>query len=248
MTFVQMFCLGAAWLIGGFIHGVTSIGCGMIAMPVVTFLTTPKEAILISCLTGVIIPLVITIIYRRHILRKEVLWLSLGCLPGIPAGTALLTTVSGPVLLFGLGVMLIFFVAWQYFSRSVRPRLPFTAATAFLAGTAGSFFTACTSLGGPVLAVYAAFRGWEKEKALASTSMYFNVLNAGLVFSQWKAGLYSSGLIDAVAITLPCAVLGVLLSIPVVRHMPQQAFRKVLLIMILISGATLLFRSVMSLG
>ncbi len=245
MTFAQMFCLGAVWMLGGFVHGVTSIGGGMVAMPVVTFLTEPREAILISCLTGVIIPLVITIIYWRHILWREALWLSLGCLPGIPAGTALLSVVSGRVLLFCLGIMLLLFVSWQHFSRNIRPTLRFTPASALLAGTAGSFLTACTSLGGPVLAVYAAFRGWDKEKALASTSMYFNVLNAGLIFSQWRAGLYSVGLVDAVVITLPCAVIGVLLSIPVVRHMPQQAFRKFLLIMIMISGAVLIFRSVM---
>ena len=52
MTFAQLFCIAAVWLLGGFIHGVTSIGGGMIAMPVVTFLTTPRDAILISCLTG----------------------------------------------------------------------------------------------------------------------------------------------------------------------------------------------------
>lgn len=243
MTFTQLFCIAAAWLIGGFIHGVTSIGGGMIAMPVVTFLTSPSDAILISCLTGFIIPLALAIIYRRHILWREVLFLSLGCLPGIPAGIALFTAVSGPALLFGVGSMLIFFVVWQYLSRKVRPTLPYHPISAFIAGVAGAFITSCTSLGGPILAVYAALRGWEKEHALASTSMFFNLLNVGLIFGQWHAGLYSQSLITAVSVSLPSAVLGVLISIPVVKRMPQQAFRKLLLGMILLSGFVLLYRS-----
>ena len=244
MTFAQLACIAAIWLLGGFVHGVTSIGGGMIAMPVVTFLTTPRDAILISCLTGFIMPLALAIIYRRHILWREVIFLALGCIPGIPAGLVLLTTVSGPVLLFGVGVMLIFFVSWQYLSRRMRPALPYKPLYAFIAGVAGAFLTSCTSLGGPVLAVYAAFRGWEKENALASTSMYFNFLNVGLIFGQWHAGLYSESLIGAVSVSLPSAVLGVLISIPVVRRMPQQAFRKLLLGMILLSGLVLIYRSI----
>ena len=245
MTFTQLFCIAVSWIVGGFVHGVTSIGGGMIAMPVITFIASPREAILISCLTSFIIPVALAIIYRRHILWREVLFLSLGCLPGIPAGIALLTAVSGPALLFALGLMLIFFVAWQHLSRRVRPGLPYRPLYAFLAGTAGAFLTACTSLGGPVLAVYAAFRGWEKEKALASTNMFFNFLNLGIILGQWQAGLYSMSLMGAVAVSLPSAMLGVAISILVVRRMPQQAFRKLLLGMILLSGLTLIVRSVM---
>ena len=46
------------------------------------------------------------------------------------------------------------------------------------------------------------------------------------------------------SVSLPSAVLGVLISIPVVRRMPQQAFRKLLLGMILLSGLVLIYRSI----
>ena len=91
--------------------------------------------------------------------------------------------------------------------------------------------------------MYAAFRRWGKEETLASTSMFFNVMNLILLFTQWKAGLYSSELLDAVAVSLPCAVLGVLASLPVVRRMPQQTFRKVLLAMIFVSGLLIIGRA-----
>ena len=44
---------------------------------------------------------------------------------------------------------------------------------------------------------------------------------------------------------LTAAVIGVLISIPVVRHMPQETFRKLLLVMIFIAGATLVGRTVL---
>ena len=244
MTSLQLFFIALAWLLGGFVHGVAAVGGGMVAMPIATTFTGAREAILISCLTGLIIPLALSVLYRRHILLREVLWLSAGCIPGIPAGVALLTVLSGSVLLFGVGTMLIVFVLWQMCSHSVRTTLPFHPAAALLAGFVGAFVTACTSLGGPILAMYAAFRGWGNEQTLASTSMFFNIMNLGLIALQWKAGLYTAELLGAVALSLPCAVAGVLISMPVVRRMPQKTFRKVLLAMIFASGLMLLGRAV----
>lgn len=245
MTLASLLWLAFSWLLGGFVHGVTSIGGAMVAMPLITFIAGPKEAILIACLSSGIIPLALSIIYRRHILRRETFWLSLGCIPGIPAGVATLTTLTGPALLFSVGALLIFFVLWQTHSHKVRPALPFHPLLSFIVGVLGAFLTACTSLGGPVFAVYAAFRGWQKEEALATTSMTFNFVNASIIVMQWYAGLYGDAVFNSVAVSLPSAILGVVISIPVVRHMPQETFRKLLLLMIFISGATLVARSVL---
>ena len=245
MSLLSLAWMAFAWMLGGFVHGVTSIGCSMVAMPLISFTVEPREAIVIACLAGGIVPLMLFAVYHRHLLRRETLWLSLGCLPGIPAGTAMLASLPGRVLFLGMSVMLLFFVAWQMLSHRVRPALPYHPLVAFLVGLGCSFLAACTRLGGPVLAVYAAFRGWQKEAALATTSMTFNVLNAGIVLCQWKAGLYNDAVLDAVFVSLPAAMAGVLISIPVVRHMPQELFRKLLLLMVLVSGITLLGRAVM---
>ena len=232
MSLLSLAWMAFAWMLGGFVHGVTSIGCSMVAMPLMSFTVEPREAIVIACLAGGIVPLMLFAVYHRHLLRRETLWLSLASLPG-------------RVLFLGMSVMLLFFVVWQMLSHRVRPALPYHPLVAFLVGLGCSFLAACTSLGGPVLAVYAAFRGWQKEAALATTSMTFNVLNAGIVLCQWKAGLYNDAVLDAVFVSLPAAMAGVLISIPVVRHMPQELFRKLLLLMVLVSGITLLGRAVM---
>ncbi len=245
MTFVHILWIAFSWLLGGFIHGVTSIGCSMVAMPLISFVVDARESIIIACLAGSVVPLMLFVIYHRHLLRRETLWLGLGCLPGIPAGTALLASLPGRALFFGISVMLLFFVGWQMFSHRIRPTLPFHPATAFGVGLVSSFLAACTSLGGPALAVYAAFRGWQKEAALATTSMTFNILNAGIALCQWQAGLYSADVIDAVLVSLPASMLGVLISIPVVRRIPQELFRRLLLLMIFFSGIILLGRAVL---
>lgn len=245
MTLSAMFFIAAAWLIGGFVHGVTSIGGAMVAMPLITFVTGPREAILVACIVGGLAPLALSIIYRRYVLWRETLWLALGCIPGIPAGVAMLTTLSGPALLLAVGGMLIFFVLWQTLSHKVRAALPFHALTTLLVGIVAAFLTACTSLGGPPLAVYATFRGWKKEEALATLSMTFNFINLSVVLSQWKSGLYDSSVASAVSVSLPCIIIGVLASVPVVRRMPQETFRRLLLLMIFTSGVILICRAVL---
>ena len=239
-----LFWLGFSWVVGGFVHGVSSIGGAMVAMPMMTFTIPPRESILIACMISGIIPLALSLLYRRYILRRELLWLALGAVPGVPAGVALFTALSGPVLLFGTGMLLMLFVLWQTFSHHVRRTLPFHPAATFLVGVAGGFLTACTSMGGPVFAIYAAFRGWRKEEALATTSMNFNVVNAGIILLQSQAGLYDDFVLQAAAVSLPCAILGVLVSVPVVRRMPQETFRRVLFLMIFLSGLVLVGRAV----
>ncbi len=245
MASAHILWIAFSWLLGGFVHGVTSIGASMVAMPMITFVTEPREAILIACVSSGVVPLALSVIYRKSILWRETLWLSAGCIVGIPAGVAMLTRLSGPVLLFAMGVMLLFFVAWQTFSHHLTVTLPFHPATALFAGFLGAFLTAGTSLGGPAAAVYAAFRGWNQQNALASTSMYFNFVNGSVVLMQWHAGLYDNGVFSAISVSLTAAILGVLVSIPVVRHMPQATFRKLLILMIFFSGVTLLGRAVL---
>lgn len=48
--------IALAWTVGGFISGVTSMGCSLIAMPVLTLVMSPDRAILISCVCGGVIP------------------------------------------------------------------------------------------------------------------------------------------------------------------------------------------------
>ena len=75
--------------------------------------------------------------------------------------------------------------------------------------------------------------------------MYFNFVNGSVVLMQWHAGLYDSGVFSAISVSLTAAVLGVLISIPVVRHMPQATFHRLLLLMIFASGVTLVGRAVL---
>ena len=157
----------------------------------------------------------------------------------------MLSVLSGTVLMLTIGVLLIFFVSWQFFSHKVRATLPLSSRHGAHHRHRGRVPYRQHKPRRPHPRVYTAFRGWEQKNALATTSMYFNFVNASIIVMQRKAGLYSSAVYDAVSISLTFAVIGVLISIPVVRRMPQETFRKLLLLMIFISGVTLLSRSVM---
>ena len=63
---------------------VTSIGAAMVAMPLITFIASPKEGHSHRCISSGVAPLALSIIYRRYILWKEMIWLSLGCIVAFP--------------------------------------------------------------------------------------------------------------------------------------------------------------------
>ena len=53
------------WLLGGIIGGATGIGAIMIAMPILTMVLAPGDAVLVSCLVGLYGCIHLALAYRR---------------------------------------------------------------------------------------------------------------------------------------------------------------------------------------
>ena len=85
--------IALAWTVGGFISGVTSMGCSLIAMPVLTLVMSPDRAILISCVCGGVIPALLVPLHHRGIILRELLLLLGASLPGSAAGVLIFEQV-----------------------------------------------------------------------------------------------------------------------------------------------------------
>ena len=97
-------------------------------------------------------------------------------------------------------------------------------------------------MGGPILAMYAVLRGWSKEVTLSMLSTMAAVSMVFLMVLQWKSGLYTPEMLHSAAWAAPCAVAGVLVSIPVIRRINPAIFRRILLFMLAVSSIMLFVR------
>ena len=234
--------IALAWTVGGFISGVTSMGCSLIAMPVLTLVMSPDRAILISCVCGGVIPALLVPLHHRGIILRELLLLLGASLPGSAAGVLIFEQVPAAWLNIALGFALAGFVIWQAHGTGVGLRLRRYGPASLLAGFLGGAANALTGMPGSVLGVYATLRTWSKENMLSMQSAFF-ALSALLTISiQWSRGLYSPSILFDIACSLPGAALGILASIPAQRLINRRSCRRLLLVLLGLSAVTLFCR------
>lgn len=232
------------WFLSGLLHGLTSFGGNMVAIPLLTLVMPAREAIVFSCLSGTAIFLGLGFIYRRTALWLEIVSLGLSSLAGVPVGMAFLQQAGPRLLMLAAGSCLILFLLWQFVSRRLHVAeaafarwwcLPF----GFLSGVMMS----AVGMGGPPLVLYAYLRRWSKESTIGGTNLAAAISMLAILPSQWRAGLYGPGLFQAALAGAFFALLGIAASVPLARRINALLFRRLLLMMIGLSACMLLVRA-----
>lgn len=206
-----------AWILGGFVSGVSGIGGAMVAFPLLALVIPVHQLIALTCIINVVMDGCLAGMHFRHC-RLSSLWPMLaGSVPGSFAGLYILQICSGAVLQGAVGLLLLYYVYWQMTFRAAQgpvshPRMLGAAAGfgAGLLGTLGVFF----------------------------------VLRATVTLVlQGMAGFYTPTVLTCAMYGAPGVILGTCIAFPVVKHISQQAFRKVLLCVIAVAGLVCLVRA-----
>jgi uncharacterized membrane protein YfcA len=96
--------------------------------------------------------------------------------------------------------------------------------------------------GGPFYVIYLSMRGLDKGALRASFATWF-VIDGALRLGGYAAfGFLSADTLLKAAVALPVAVLGLLLGGRIHTTVSQQSFRRVISILLLVSGCGLLFK------
>lgn len=239
--------LSFVWLLAGFLSGITSFGGGLFAVPLSMLAIPPKDALIFGCLVSPTFALVLGLLYRSTILKKEFFLLLLSGILGLPLGLFILKHAPSSLLLLATGGMLTFFLLWMTVSKRLRIdfSLPLIAALPF--GLVFGILCGALGLPGPILAIYGVLRGWDKNVILGMINLLAAVTIYALELMQWQQGMYSSELLSYALWAIPAGVAGVCLSVPVLKRINVLVFRQLLLGMISISAVVLLYRGVMAL-
>ena len=162
---------------------------------------------------------------------------------GVPLGTLLLDHVRPAPLKMAVGVLLIVYSAWMAFVR--RPPTvtgggrPADAAVGFIGGVMGGM----ASLSGPAPAIWAQLRGFGKDEQRGVNQPYnMSVLFLALV-SAGIAGLLDATFLIWAAITVPTTLIGARIGLALYGRINEAQFRRLLLGLLGLSGATLILTS-----
>lgn len=232
----------AAWLVGGFISGVSGIGGAMVAVPLAALFLPVRDVVALSCILNVFMDGTIACLHLRHARLSALVPMLAGALPGSVLGLSILKAVPGAVLQGAVGALLLLFVGWQLAFRRRRARGesgPAGASAGFCAGVLGT----AISFDGPPAGVYGLYAGWPPRVFLGTLGVFFIIRGLVTCGLQASAGFYTPEVVHYACYGAPAVVLGTLCSFPVVRHIPADAFRRALMVLIAAAALVCLVRA-----
>ena len=232
-----IFLVGA--FVAAFVTGLAGFAFGMVAAGIWLFALTPVQTTTLIVAYGLLVQGYSTWKLRRAIIPSRLLPFVIGSAIGIPAGIAILELASAVHLRTGVGILLIAFSLYNL----LRPKAPDLkrvgvtgdAGVGFLNGVLGG----ATGLGGILPTLWCVLRGWPRDehRAVSQPTAVATFILTLIAFGG--LGLVTPETTWLCLIGLPALVAGTLLGWSLYGKLDEVAFRKVVLVLLLVSGTAI---------
>ncbi|MBU1248066.1 MAG: sulfite exporter TauE/SafE family protein [Proteobacteria bacterium] len=233
--------IAATFAFAGLVQGITGFGSVLVALPLLSLLLPVKTAIPLASLMALVINITLTVYLWKHIHWKRALILLAATVPGIPLGLWALKVGDVSWLQAVIGVVLLAFCLHGFFAKGFkRPPGNFWAV---IAGFSCGFLSAAIAAGGPPVVVYASSQKWSKDEIKALMSGYFMVTNIIVVVGYTLRELITLDIFTHFIISVPTLFLAIWLGQTLYSRLSGQDYRKVVMVMVLILGVVMLYRS-----
>lgn len=227
-----------ATFIGGVTTGLAGFAMGLVVSGIWLHILTPMQTAVL--IVGYALLVQTYSIWKvRHALSwRKVTPFIVGGAAGVPVGAVLLAHINPAHLRFGVGVLLILYSIYGLAKPSLKPvqgGIPSDVGIGFLNGLLG----ALTGLAGVIVTVWVQLRGLPKDSQRA---IFQPVILAAMVMtaiSLTLAGAVTAETIKLYLYGLPALAAGMWIGLKLYGKLDDAAFRKVILVLLLVSGLTL---------
>ena len=228
---------------GGVVLGTVSFGLGSVAAPVLLILLGAKPTVvIINTFIVVQLSLVLSGTWR-HIDIRITLWMIMGGIFAAPIGVFVLNVAAPSVLRIAIGVVIV--VMGLLSLRETRFPLATFPGSGIVYGFATCLTTTAISIGGPLGGIYAVAQRWPTETARAALALMFCVSSLLAVVLFAFSGLYTRETLINAAMLLPGLLAGFAIAKVLVRRLNQQAFRRAVIVIVVLAGCMLMARELL---
>ena len=224
------------------VFGLTGFGSTVLALPVLALVLPLKFAVPMLMLLDLCAFFVMGASFRRRVEFREIAWLVPFMLAGMALGLTLLIRVAEHYLLGVLGVFLLAYAGYGL-GRKGKP-VALARAWCVPIGFVGGAFSALFGTGGVLFALYNAGRIRDKAALRATNAAMIMLSSVVRLVLFGAAGLLTQdGLLLSAALLLPALFGGLWLGNRLHAAVPAAAVVKAVYALLVISGLTLLARS-----
>lgn len=195
-----------------------------IAAPLVAMVAVPLEFILL--------------LRHRAALNWQAVWrLSLASALGIPVGILALRHVDQKLILTVLGLILVGYAV--YALRSPRlPRLEHSG-WAYGFGFVAGLLSGAYNTGGPPAILYGNSRGWEPGEFKSNLQSFFLLNDALVIVGHTLSNHLTPNVWSNFILAVPATALGIVIGLGVERFVNPAAFRRIVLLLLIVLGLRL---------
>ena len=229
-----------ATFLGALVAGLSGFAFGLVVASIWLYVLTPLQTATLITAFGLIVQ-GYSVWKLRHALEWQKLWpFVVGAAIGIPLGVGILGWASPTQVKAGFGVFLILYGLYALFRPNMKPVIVGGAAADAGVGFLNGVLAGLTGLAGILVTIWCGLRGWPKDKQRA----VFQPV-AVVIFVMSAAWLGAKGAVTADTLRLfifglPVLLAGTWLGMKLYGRLDEATFRKVVLVLLMVSGAALL--------
>src|SRR5262245_32057638 len=229
----------AATFAAALVAGLAGFAFGLVAAAIWLHVLTPLQTATLIVVFGLIVQGYAVWKLRRALDWRRLLPLVIGGQVGVPLGIELLRWLPASTMRAAVGVVLIAFSL----NALLRPRLPpMTRAGALADGGAGvvsGVVGGATGFAGIVPTIWSGLRGWPRDEQRAVFQPVGVSIFIGCALWLGGTGSFDRDILWLFVIGLPALLIGSWAGLKVYGRLDEAAFRKVVLVLLLVSGIAL---------
>jgi hypothetical protein len=226
---------------GALVAGLSGFAFGLVVSAIWLYILTPLQTATLIIAFGLIVQ-GISVWKLRRALDWRRLWpFVAGALAGVPLGVSILTWANPAYVRAGIGLFLVLYSLYALIRPAIKPVKAGVAADAgigFLNGVLGGL----TGLAGILVTIWCGLRGWPKDQ---QRTVFQPVAVAIFLMSAVWIGARGAVTVDTVKLFLlglPALLIGTWLGLKLFGRLDEASFRKVVLVLLLASGAVLMLQ------
>ena len=231
-------------VVAGFVQGLSGFAFSLVATSIWIWWLPPQTVAVMAvfgALTGQVVAAVTT---RRPLQWPRLGPLLIGGLCGLPIGVWLLPRLSSSSFQLGVGALLAIWCPLMLMSS----RLPHISVGGRwadgLAGMAGGVSGAFGGFTGPLPTLWCTLRGWDKD-TMRGVIQNFNLVMLAITFASYLGtGLVTAAIAPKLALVAPALLVPVLLGARLYAGISPEAFRRLVLTLLSLTGVALLVKAV----
>ena len=228
-----------ATFFGGLTSGLTGFAAGLVVSGVWLHIITPLQTAVLIAAYGMVNQGYGIWKVRHALVWRRILPFVVGGAVGVPLGAYLVTYLNPAHLRAGVGALLIVYATYNLAKPSLTP-VKSNAAIDTGIGVLNGLLGGLTGLGGVISTIWVQLGGGPKDaqRAVFQPVLFLTMTMTTLTFAA-SGHLFNADIVKLFLMGLPALLLGLWVGVKLYGRLDDAAFRKAVLILLLISGLSL---------